>query len=98
MLIFVITGKRKGIFKGKSKGSDDMQTVMLREVFGVKMKRMKAGGHTQDEGEGRCIGFSLHVAELTGPNCYSERVILFEHPSEALCSMYVRKVKDYLSG
>ena len=71
---------------------------MLREVFGVKMKRVKAGGHAQEEGEGRCVGFSLHVAELAGTNCYSERVILFEHPSEALCSMYVRKIQDFLSG
>ena len=73
-----------------------MHTVMLRDAFGVKMKRVKSAGH--DEGEGRCIGLTLHVAEMAGPNTYNERVVLFEHPSEALCTMYVRKIQDYISG
>ena len=73
-----------------------MLTVMLRDVFGVKMKRVKSSAH--EEGEGRCIGFSLHVAEIAGPNSYNEKVILFEHPSEAMCTMYVRKIQDYISG
>jgi hypothetical protein len=38
------------------------------------------------------------VADAFGPNTLSERLIVFEHPSEALCSMYVRKINMYMEG
>lgn len=88
------SGKRKGLFKGKSKG-EDRNTVMLKEVFGVKTKRKKSNQSSNEDGI--CIGFSLHVADRFGPNTLAERLIVFEHPSEALCSMYVRKIQAYMA-
>ena len=73
-----------------------MHTVMLKDAFGIEMKRVKSAGH--DEGEGLCKGFTLRIAEMAGPNTYNERIVLFEHPSEALVTMYVRKIQDFISG
>ncbi|XP_060598837.1 ceramide kinase-like protein [Ruditapes philippinarum] len=87
------SGKKKGLFKGKGKG-EDKNTVMLKEVFGVKTKRKKSNLSSSEEGV--CVGFSVHVADAFGPNTLSERLIVFEHPSEALCSMYVRKINMYM--
>ena len=75
-----------------------MHTVMLKDAFGIEMKRVKSAGHHSEEGEGRCTGLTLRVAEMAGPNTYNERIVLFEHPSEALCTMYLRKIQDYISG
>lgn len=87
------SGRKKSLFKGKNKDGGNENTVSLQSVFGVKVKRKKG----QMLGEaGLCIGFTLHVTDLHGPNTFTDRVILFEHPSEALCSMYVRKISQYI--
>lgn len=41
-------------------------------------------------------GFVLHVCDQYGPNTLTERTVTFEHPSEALCSKYVRKINEFL--
>ena len=49
--IALVLGKKKGIFKGKKQ--DERQTVLLKDIFGVSLRRKKTGS---SEEEGLCIG------------------------------------------
>ncbi|WAQ94320.1 CERKL-like protein, partial [Mya arenaria] len=79
--------------KGKNKKGEDKNTVKLRDVFGITMKRKKASSEKE---EGLCLGFTLHIADRFGPNTWVDKIVVFEHPSETLCTRYIRKTREYL--
>ncbi|XP_052247823.1 ceramide kinase-like protein [Dreissena polymorpha] len=79
--------------KKKGKG-EDRNTVMLKDIFAVSLKRKKSN---TDSDEGFCIGFTLHICDIFGPNLLSERAVVFEHPSEALCNRYLHKIQSYIT-
>lgn len=51
--VLLIADKRKKSSKSRHKG-EDRNTVMLRDVFGVNIKKKKATG--SQEGDGVCVG------------------------------------------
>ncbi|XP_052810325.1 ceramide kinase-like protein [Mya arenaria] len=81
--------------KGKNKKGEDKNTVKLRDVFGITMKRKKASSEKE---EGLCLGFTLHIADRFGPNTWVDKIVVFEHPSETLCTRYIRKTREYLDA
>ncbi|KAK3581636.1 hypothetical protein CHS0354_011135 [Potamilus streckersoni] len=93
------TGRKKkglgGLFSKNKEFKIKDNTIDLNSVIGVKLKRRRTG--EQKEGEGVCLGFAVHVMEHKSRSCMRERMVLFEHPSDALCLRYVRKIEKYIS-
>ncbi|XP_069111083.1 ceramide kinase-like protein [Argopecten irradians] len=86
-------GRRLSLFKTAKPEPTSTETLELKNILGVKIKRRKKG---KKDGEGMCLGFIVYTYELFGPNTLREKVIEFEHPSENLCTKYSERILKYI--
>ncbi|OWF45408.1 ceramide kinase-like protein [Mizuhopecten yessoensis] len=86
-------GKGLSLFRSAKHVPPEKDSLELKNILGVKIKRRKKN---RKEGDGMCLGFIVYTYQQFGPNTYREKVIEFEHPSENLCRKYSERIFNYI--
>ena len=81
---------------GPSPPSDMDSCVHFRDMLGVSLKRLQRDG--QKEGEGVCQGINIYVYDQKEVNRYKERVLVLTHPSEDICTSWIKKISKGING
>ncbi|CAH1789548.1 unnamed protein product [Owenia fusiformis] len=83
--------KKKSKKKHKSHDDDNENQVLLKDIYGVRVKYQKPG-------DGMVLGVEVYTYERKDFNRLKDRPILLGHPSGEVCSLWATRIDQIISG